>query len=384
MQDRYYIGLMSGTSLDGIDAVIACFNTKAQDTKVTVIATQFQPYPDDLKETLLSLQSASPNELSDAAKTGNLLAKHYANAVSQLLASAGFTASQITAIGCHGQTIRHTPKLTNNAVGYSIQIGNAALLAELTDIDVVSDFRSRDIAAGGEGAPLVPAFHAACFASTSENRAIINIGGIANITYLPKKNGGNHADGVFGFDSGPGNVLIDSLIKSHLGSDYDDKGNWARSGKLIEPLLDAMLSEHYFDQRPPKSTGRDLFNETWLAPVVNPAYQAADIAHTLTMLTAHSICDALKKHCAATDTIYIHGGGVHNQFLLQQLDSLITQQFGRRIAINSTSQVGISADWVEAVAFAWLAKKCINRETANLPKVTGAAGARILGTISQS
>jgi anhydro-N-acetylmuramic acid kinase len=378
MKDGYFIGLMSGTSLDGVDAAIVNFNTG-----FNLIETHFVPYPKALKLALLTLQHPSDNELEVTAMLGNTLATLYASAVKEILNKAKIDSTQISAIGCHGQTIRHQP-IINGEIGFSLQIGNASLLSELTNITVVSDFRSRDIAAGGQGAPLVPAFHQALFASERQNRAIINIGGIANITYLPKTSDTSTSP-VFGFDSGPGNMLLDAWIQQHLGVDYDQNGAWASSGKLITPLLEKMLTEPFFSVPIPKSTGRDLFHTEWLNhQLQNNMFNEADVACTLVHLTAHSIADALKVNCIDTTEIYLCGGGAHNQLLVNLLSQQITEKLPSTMKVKMTNDLNIDVDWVEAIAFAWLAKKCINRETANLPSVTGAAGARILGTITQS
>lgn len=366
MASAFFIGLMSGTSLDGVDAALVTFNQAQQPQ---LLKTHFVAYPAELRTQILALQHPTANELETTALMGNTLAMLYADAVNALLASAQLAPSAITAIGCHGQTIRHRPEL-----GFTMQIGNAALLSELTGITVVSDFRSRDIAAGGQGAPLVPAFHRDVFGSNTHNRAIINIGGIANITYL------STAGDVFGFDSGPGNMLLDAWIKQHLDLDYDADGQWASTGNTIEPLLAAMLNEPYFTMAPPKSTGRDLFNTTWLNQHLNHAHYAAhDVARTLVALGAHSIVDAVHQYCGQVDEIYLCGGGAKNKLLQSELQALMSST-----PIATTEQLGMSVDWVEAIAFAWLAKQCISKQTANLPEVTGAQGLRILGAIYQA
>lgn len=355
------IGIMSGTSLDGVDVALVKFEAGA----CALQDSHFLPYPTALKAQLLALHVPNPNELESALLLGNTLAHLYADAVNQLLTKTGLQAHQIEAIGCHGQTIRHRPEL-----GFTLQIGNAALLVELTDIAVVSDFRSRDIAAGGQGAPLVPAFHQAIFGDSTKNRAIINIGGIANITYLAK-NGG-----VLGFDSGPGNMLIDSWVKLHLNQDYDAHGAWAAKGVVLDSLLFNMLAEPYFALPPPKSTGRDLFNDHWLKQhLLYPHLRPQDVARTLTALTAHSIHDAINK-CGSVDEVYICGGGAHNDCLIASLQALLSNA-----PVHSTKQLGIDVDWVEAVAFAWLAKQTIDNKPSNLPAVTGAKSLRILGAI---
>lgn len=365
MAGELYIGLMSGTSLDGIDAALVEFNNH----QLRVLHTHFLSYPASLRTEILSLQHPAENELETTAITANTLARLYANTVNELLNQADLKADTITAIGCHGQTIRHRPEL-----GFTLQIGNAALLAELTGITVVSDFRSRDIAAGGQGAPLVPAFHQAVFTDSNINRAIVNIGGIANITYL------HRSGGTIGFDSGPGNMLLDAWIKQHLNLDYDANGDWASTGTMIEPLLADMLKEAYFSIKPPKSTGRDLFNSDWLNnQLKNTEYLPQDVAHTLAGLTAHSIYHALDTHCSDLHEVYLCGGGAKNGLLVHQLKALLGD-----IKLSNVDELGINSDWAEAIAFAWLARQCLMQKTANLAEVTGASGARILGAIYQA
>lgn len=366
MAGELFIGVMSGTSLDGVDAALVRFDDQQG---IEVLQTHFLPYPSGLRAEILALQHPTENELETTALLANTLAALYAQAVNELLTMANISTSTVTAIGCHGQTIRHRPEL-----GFTMQIGNAALLAELTNITVISDFRSRDIAAGGQGAPLVPAFHQAMFASKHHNRAIVNIGGIANITYL------TIAGNVVGFDSGPGNMLMDSWIKQHLNLDYDANGDWARSGKVISSLLDTMLDDSYFSLAPPKSTGRDLFNNQWLnGHLTNSAFAANDVAHTLLALTAHSIHEALTLYCSDVDQIYLCGGGAKNGLLLEHLAALMPG-----IKISNTDELGIGIDWAEAVAFAWLAKQCMHHQAVNLAQVTGAKGARVMGAVYQA
>lgn len=363
---QLFIGIMSGTSLDGIDVALCAFEDAAvEKTDCQLLATQFSPYPAGIKLALLALHNPNNNELEASILLGNLLAGLYADAVNELLTAAKKNAKDITAIGCHGQTIRHRPEL-----GFTLQIGNAALLAELTNISVVSDFRSRDIAAGGQGAPLVPAFHKAQFSDSHKNRAIVNIGGIANITYLA-----TNSD-VLGFDSGPGNMLIDSCVKQHLNQDFDADGAWAATGVVLDSLLFNMLAEPYFALPPPKSTGRDLFNDNWLKQhLLYPHLRPQDVVRTLTALTAQSIYDALKE-CGDVDEIYICGGGAHNRLLIADLQTLLD-----KTPVYTTKTLGIDVDWVEAVAFAWLAKQTIENKPSNLPLVTGAKGLRVLGAI---
>lgn len=375
---QLFIGIMSGTSLDGVDVALC----DLKDDKCHVIATHFLAYPQALKTQLLQLHTAADNELEITALMANKLAILYAEAVNALLTKQNLQANQVTAIGCHGQTIRHRPEL-----GFTLQIGNAALLAELCNITVVSDFRSRDIAAGGQGAPLVPAFHQAVFGAKQSNRALINIGGIANITYLAKtthlaKNSADLNSGkVLGFDSGPGNMLLDAWVKKHLDKDYDANGAWAASGAVIQPLLLQMLAEPYFALQPPKSTGRDLFNNAWLMQYLkNTDYRPQDVAHTLVALTAHTIHDALAQYCGEVDAVYLCGGGAHNTLLIQHLRTMLSNTQPLAV-LATTAELGVGVDWVEAAAFAWLAKQTIAHKPSNLPAVTGAKGLRVLGAI---
>ncbi len=286
-------------------------------------------------------------------------------AITALLAKAKISSSAIAAIGCHGQTIRHRPEL-----GVSIQIGNAPLLAELTGITVIADFRSRDIAAGGQGAPLVPAFHAATFRSSDINRVIVNIGGISNLTWLPA------TGGITGFDCGPGNLLLDAWAQIHLGTPFDRDGAWSATGKILPGLLLAMLAHPFFSAPPPKSTGRDMFHLEWLKSIIPAQFTPEDIQATLLALSANTIADAIHQYCPEADEIYLCGGGAHNTALRNRLSALLP-----KITISLTDSLGIDADWVEAAAFAWLAYQAQHGLPGNLPAVTGAKGARILGAI---
>lgn len=357
---------MSGTSLDGIDVALA----QADGDQFRLVGQHFQAYPEAVKSQLLALHSPTANEIETAQVVANQLARLYAQGVNDLLKKQSLVASDIMAIGCHGQTIRHCPQMLDGT-GFTLQIGNHALLAELTNISVVGDFRSRDIAAGGQGAPLVPAFHQAVFGSNQKNRAIVNIGGIANITYLP-----THGE-VLGFDSGPGNMLMDSWTKLKTGKDYDANGAWAATGVVHQSFLDNMLAEPYFALPPPKSTGRDLFNDAWLKQhLLYPHCRPQDIVCTLTALTAQSIYNALATYCPKLDEVYLCGGGAHNDWLVKQLSSLLSPPH-----VAHTDALGVNADWVEAVAFAWLAKQTLHNKPSNLPAVTGAQGLRVLGAI---
>lgn len=358
-----YIGIMSGTSLDGVDAVLADFRT----TSPQLIATQHLAFDASLRAELLALNQPGENELARAAVAANQLAQHYAEAVLALLATQKINATDIAAIGCHGQTVRHRPEL-----GYTLQLNNPALLAERTGISVVADFRSRDIAAGGQGAPLVPAFHAAAFSHPKKHRVIVNIGGIANLTDLPI--GGK----VSGFDCGPGNMLLDAWCQRHQGKAYDNDGAWAASGNPIPALLEALLSEAFFKQAPPKSTGRDLFHLAWLEQYLAPSYTARDVQATLLQLTVSSIGDAIHQYCGKADEIYVCGGGARNSALI---DALRHTFAGQATFVALTDDLGIDAESVEALAFAWLAQQTLQQAPGNLPAVTGARHPCVLGAI---
>jgi anhydro-N-acetylmuramic acid kinase len=359
--NSYFIGLMSGTSMDGVDAVLANF----EGTFCRIIECAFVSFPDDLKQTLLQLNASGTDEIERSHLSGNHLARLYSNCIAELLARAGVPTNTIGAIGCHGQTIRHRPEL-----GFTVQIGNAALLTELTGITVIANFRSRDIAAGGQGAPLVPAFHQAVFGNAQTHRVIVNIGGISNLSdLLPAGTGG-------GFDCGPGNLLMDGWALRHIGQPYDKDGAWAASGKILPDLLSALLTHPFFTAPPPKSTGRDDFHMAWLERHVAPQHTPVDVQATLLELTAMSISDALAKHCAAATEVYLCGGGAYNGALVRRLSQLLHP---RKLAL--TDALGIPANIVEAAAFAWLARQTLLGLPGNLPAATGASGPRILGAI---
>jgi anhydro-N-acetylmuramic acid kinase len=354
---QQYIGLMSGTSLDGVDAALVTFEAD----RCSVTRTFYLPYPDDLKQALLALHVPSDNELESSEMLRNRLARLYAAAIGKLLDSS----DKVQAIGCHGQTVRHRPEL-----GFTLQLNNPSLLAELTATPVVADFRSRDIAAGGQGAPLVPAFHHAVFGHPTIHRVIVNIGGISNLTDLPP--GGD----ITGFDCGPGNLLMDAWCQRNTGQPYDRDGIWAAGGKVIEVLLQGLLAHPFFEKLPPKSTGRDTFNMDWLEQFLSPSYAAQDVQATLTELSARSIAEAISRRCAGAAEVYLCGGGAHNRALKAQLQSFLPD-----LRLAETDALGIPADWVEAAAFAWLAKQTMEGKPGNLPAVTGASGLRVLGAI---
>lgn len=354
---------MSGTSLDGVDAVLVEFPS---DSPPRLLKSHYLPYDDVLRAQLLALHTPQVDEIHQAACAANELANLYANAVEALIA--GQARGAIRAIGCHGQTLRHRPDS-----GYTLQIGNAALLAERTGISVVADFRSRDIAAGGQGAPLVPAFHAHVLRHAARHRVIANIGGIANITDLPV------TGPVRGWDTGPGNMLMDGWIQRHQHARYDQEGAWAASGTLHPDLLDALLRHPYLALPPPKSAGREQFNMAWLderlqqlsAPPV-----PADVQATLLEFTARSLAEAIQQECAEAHEVSVCGGGAHNAALMGRLRALMPDT-----RVDTTHVLGIDPDWMEAMAFAWLARQALHTEPGNLPAVTGARGERILGAL---
>ena len=356
-----YIGLMSGTSLDGVDGVLADFAGGA----IRTLEAAFIPFPAPLRAELMALQANGHNEIEREAIAANGLAQAYAACVDALKAHAP---GAIAAVAVHGQTVRHRPEL-----GFTRQINNPALLAELTGIDVIADFRSRDVAAGGQGAPLVPAFHAAAFGKAGTTRVVVNIGGIGNISVL-------HGDGrVTGYDTGPGNVLLDGWIGRHQGREYDEDGAWGASGTVDAGLLAALLEEPYFHQPAPKSTGRDLFHMEWLDARLAGVAQlaAADVQATLTALTARTIADAVKREGVAVDAVYVCGGGAYNGALLRAL----AEALGGNVPVESTAALGIAPNRVEALAFAWLGYRFNERQPGNMPAVTGAKGLRILGAL---
>ncbi|MBK8530213.1 MAG: anhydro-N-acetylmuramic acid kinase [Rubrivivax sp.] len=361
---------MSGTSLDGVDAVLAR-DDPAAGVVLQSVGHVGLPMPETLRAELLALNQPGPNELHRAALAANGVGELYAEAVVRLLAQTGQAATEVTAIGAHGQTVRHRPQ-SFGGTGYTLQLLNAALLAERTGIDVVCDFRSRDLAAGGQGAPLVPAFHAACFARPGADVAVLNLGGIANLTLL--RAGG----AVLGFDCGPGNLLMDLWCRRHRGAAYDAGGAWAAGGRVDEAALDRLLAEPFFDQAPPKSTGRDLFDAAWLdARLRGCAASPQDVMATLAELTARSAVDALRQHAPATGSLLVCGGGAFNLHLMQRLAALLAG----RATVKSTAAAGVAPEQVEALAFAWLAKAHLARRPGNLPTATGARGPRVLGAL---
>jgi anhydro-N-acetylmuramic acid kinase len=360
-----YIGLMSGTSMDGIDAVLASFDANS----VNIRATHEKAYPDTLRRALLNAV-ATPVEqpIDNIGSIDRQVGECFRDAALELLDKSGLTAGAVRAVGSHGQTVRHQP---DAVTPYSLQIGNPATIASGTGITTVADFRSADIAAGGQGAPLVPPFHEWLFGRTGNQRVIVNIGGISNITIL-----GAHEAPIVGFDTGPGNTLLDRWIQRHRRTAFDRNGDWAASGSCIEGLLEQLLSFPYFELEPPKSTGLEDFNLEWLLQHNLEDYEPADVQATLAELTARSVAEGIQQFASGTDELYVCGGGAHNKDLLRRLARNLP---ATRIA--TTTAVGLEPDWVEAVAFAWLAMRTMNNETGNLPSVTGASHKVVLGTI---
>ena len=355
-------GLMSGTSLDGVDGVLVDIETG----RPRHLAHVHRPFAEPLRAELLALNHAGTDELARAAIAANALARLCAEVVAALRAQC--PDAHVRAIGCHGQTVRHQP-----ADGYTIQLLNGALLAELTGLDVVCDFRSRDVAAGGEGAPLVPAFHQAAFGDTAIHRVVVNIGGIANLTDLPP------AGGATGFDCGPGNLLLDAWTQRHRGEPFDRDGAWAAQGHVLPALLARLSAEAFFARTPPKSSGRDLFNTDWLARGLTGNEMPADVQATLLALSADTIADAITRFCGDATEVFLCGGGARNRTLAAALARRLAP---RRLA--ATDALGINAEQVEATAFAWLAGRTLAAQPGNLPSATGARGPRVLGAIHRA
>src|SRR5471032_2295707 len=357
-----YIGVMSGTSLDGLDIALI-----EQAPAIKLIATHYIPMPESLRAELLGLCASGPDEIARSAIAQQNWVKLAAQGIHTLLDQQQLKPHDIRAIGSHGQTIRHEP-----ARGFTVQIGNPALLTELTGITVVSDFRSRDVAAGGQGAPLVPAFHEALFGERAGNRAVLNIGGFSNLSMIET------GKPVAAFDCGPGNVLLDAWIQSQHGKSFDRDGAWGATGQVDPLLLKALLSDPFFLTKGPKSTGREVFNLGWVhhhlfqLPTIAPE----NVQATLLELTALTITESLQAAQAQTNELLVCGGGAHNAALMARMAALLPQT-----KVSSTAAFGVDPDWVEAMAFAWLAHCCLEGVPANRPSVTGAKGLRVLGAI---
>lgn len=362
MSSQYYIGIMSGTSMDGADAVLI----RMQGTNwQAAVAHSFTPFSDSLRQELLALQNTGSNELHRSVMLSQTLSRLYADTVAQLLHQQNLVPDDITAIGCHGQTVRHSPEN-----GYSVQLADLPLLAELTGIFTVGDFRSRDLAAGGQGAPLVPAFHHALFHHPKETRVVLNIGGIANISVLPSD------APAFGFDTGPGNMLMDAWMQYIWQLPYDRNGEKAAQGKLLPELLASLLDHPYFSKPYPKSTGRELFSLAWLRERLKGAEQPEDVMQTLLQYTARTIITAIRQAAPDAVNLYVCGGGVKNQALIDVLEGLAKNE---NIALYSTTKLQLDPQWIEAAAFGWLAGCWINRIPSNPHHATGARKPCILG-----
>lgn len=364
--ERYFIGLMSGTSMDGIDAALASFS----DTGMKLVSTYQHPWPEALRQRLKALASSQHISLHDYGLIDAECGEQFGLASLKLLQKSNINKDQVEAIGSHGQTLYHSP---HSSPSFTLQIGDPNRIAQLAGITTVADFRRRDMAAGGQGAPLVPAFHQAIFQPQDSTRVILNIGGISNITILPADE-----QPVVGFDTGPGNCLLDYWVHKHTGKTYDKAGAWAASGTVNQRLLGLMLDDRYFAQLPPKSTGTEYFSPEWLEAIlagVSPL-SATDVQATLISLTALSITDMIKQHAPHSQSILVCGGGVHNDFLMQKIS-----ETARGIPVSSTASANVDPDWLEAQAFAWLARETLARRPGNLPSVTGANQPVILGGI---
>jgi len=370
MKPALYIGLMSGTSADAIDAALVDFSS----TPLQLIARHSRPFDRATRAAIQQLAHPGANEIDRMGHLDRHLGEAFAEVTLELLALAGVKADQVTAIGSHGQTLRHRPP-GSEQTPFSLQVGDPNIIAQRTGITTIADFRRRDMAAGGQGAPLVPAFHRACFASTGQDRAIVNIGGIANLTWLPRD-----GEKIVGFDTGPGNGLMDAWIGHALGKAYDDQGQWAASGQADPELLERLLAHPYFERPHPKSTGPEEFHRGWLETQLvqlRHELRPEDVQATLLALTATSLAREIEALAAkAPAEIYLCGGGAYNRELMQQLQTRLP-----RHSVTSTEALGLSPEWIEAVAFAWLAQQTWTGLPGNLPCVTGARAACLLGAI---
>lgn len=355
--DKLYLGLLSGTSMDGVDAAIVDFSRGCR-----LAGYHHHDFPPELLQALRELNQSSDHEIDKLGQIDVQLGKLFAEAANTLLSKYNLVAEDIAAIGSHGQNIRHRP---NYPTPFTLQIGDPNTIAALTGITTVADFRRKDLALGGDGAPLTPAFHAAFIGTNT--RAVLNIGGIANISLINDK--------VLGFDTGPGNCLMDAWSREKQDKSYDAGGAWASTGSVIPNLLAALLDDPYFARRAPKSTGTEYFNLQWLKPHLKKNYLEADVQATLLELTAKTITQALVTSGFSQRPVYVCGGGVHNSLLMQRLQMLHTG------SVLSTAELAIDPDWVEAMAFAWFAKNTLEKRSSNLPCVTGAKRMAILGGI---
>jgi len=365
--DELYIGLMSGTSADGVNAALVDFSNHFH-----CLHTCYQPYPDDLQTALLELIHQREANFTALLDADNEVAVVHALAVRKLLSNANISHQRICAIGFHGQTLYHQPTGKHRN---SLQIGDPAILVEHTGITTVSDFRRRDMAAGGQGAPFAPAFHNFLFRKPGTARAIVNIGGIANITILPA----DPASAISGFDSGPGNCLLDAWHNRHQHGKYDDEGKWSRSGQCDQDLLQSLLTDHYFTLAAPKSTGREYFHLDWLANKIGARkVSPVDIQATLSELTCETIASGISKTGFQIQEVYLCGGGTHNRFLVERLKQRL-----QNVKVMTTEAIGLPPDWVEACAFAWFAKQRIDGTPLSLKSITGANKDCMAGAIYQ-
>lgn len=363
---KHFIGLMSGTSLDGIDAVVV-----RQDASLQVVGHAHAAFGDAFRQTLLGLNASGADELHRAELAANELSRQSAALVDDVLARASLDRGDVRAIGVHGQTVRHRPR-EFDGVGYTVQLIAPALLAELTGIDVVCDFRSRDVAAGGQGAPLVPAFHAAAFGHLGAEVVVLNLGGISNVTII------TNGEVRLGFDCGPANALMDDWCQQHTSQRFDRGGRWAASGSMDSTLLTRLMDDPYFSRPPPKSTGRDLFNRNWLLNRLpaQPSLTPVEVQATLAELTARACADSIRTHADRAELLIVCGGGAFNTHLLERIAGHLGS-----MRVRTSNEFGLPADQVEACAFAWLASAFVERRAANLPQATGARGARVLGAL---
>lgn len=361
----FYIGLISGTSMDGIDAVLASFDREVLKLR----ATHAHAYPKELGDALqATIKNPDACGLDHLGVLDRWIGECFRDAALEIVNKSGVPMADIVAIGSHGQTLRHQPA---GVRPFSLQVGDPATIAAGTGITTVADFRRADIAAGGQGAPLVPPFHDWLFRAKGTHRVVLNLGGIANVTVLP----GDDSP-VIGFDTGPGNTLLDAWIGAQRALPYDSDGQWAASGAVITGLLDELMADEYFELLPPKSTGFEHFNLGWLKACAIEDQSPRDIQATLSELTARTVAAAIDTHAPATKEVYVCGGGAHNQDLMRRLKNRLPDK-----DVASTLEVGLDPDWVEAAAFAWLAMRTINKETGNLPSVTGASHRVVLGAI---
>ncbi len=363
--NEIYIGLMSGTSADGVNAALVDLS----ENKPVLVGTVYHPFPPPIRHAILALYEPGPDEINRLGELDVVLGKIFANAVLELLQKTNISKENVRAIGSHGQTIRHHPQKTHP---FTLQITDPNVIAAETGIITVADFRRRDVALGGQGAPLVPAFHQAIFADEKQNRVIVNIGGIANISVLANNSP------ILGYDTGPGNALLDAWIEKHLQQSYDKNGAWASQGIMQAALLKTLLQDPYFTKPFPKSTGREYFHLAWLEKHITQTYSPLDVQRTIVELTAITIAAAIKHHFQTAE-VFICGGGVHNTFLMERLKALLPEYL-----LQSTHAFGVDPDWVEAMAFAWLAQQTLQKKSGNIASVTGARSNCILGGIFEA